>query len=210
MQYRKIRKEYKYGQLSDDAMQEDPMALFEAWIHDAQESMGMDVTAFTLSTVDSAGMPDARILLLKDLGTRDMTFYTNWLSKKSQDLHTNPKAHALFFWPMQERQIRVQGTVRKLPFEEGAAYFSERPIASQQAAMASTQSAPIASRDDLEAAYKEVCDRGEEAVRCPEHWGGYAMSMDRIEFWQGRPNRLHDRIVFEFAQGEWTTERLQP
>ena len=186
------------------------MALFESWIKAAQESMGMDVTAFTLSTVAPDGMPDARILLLKDLGARDMTFYTNWLSKKSQDLDANPKAHALFFWPLQERQIRVQGTVSKLPYDQGAGYFYERPVASQQAAMASTQSAPIGSRDELEAAFESICDQGEEAITCPEHWGGYAMSMDRIEFWQGRPNRLHDRIVFEHHDGEWSTERLQP
>ncbi|MEY3928182.1 MAG: pyridoxamine 5-phosphate oxidase [Bacteroidota bacterium] len=205
------RKEYVKGSLDDRWMHADPYVQFQAWMEEFRATGAEDATAFALSTVASNGDPDARTVLLKEFREGDLIFYTNYASKKGKDLEANPRAHALFFWPSLERQIRVLGSVRKISAEESSAYFASRPLGSQWGAAASQQSQPIASREAMEAQLKSIQDQHPESIPRPEHWGGYAIRAERIEFWQGRASRLHDRIQFTRQPDQsWTAQRLQP
>lgn len=205
------RKEYVKGSLDDRWMHADPYVQFQAWMEEFRATGAEDATAFALSTVASNGDPDARTVLLKEFREGDLIFYTNYASKKGKDLEANPRAHALFFWPSLERQIRVLGSVHKISAEESSAYFASRPLGSQWGAAASQQSQPIASREAMEAQLKSIQDQHPESILRPEHWGGYAIRAERIEFWQGRASRLHDRIQFTRQPDQsWTAQRLQP
>jgi len=187
------------------------MTQFAAWLEEYLASGADDATAFALSTVSEEGQPDARIVLLKELRGRDLVFFTNYASKKGRDLAKNPSAHALFFWPSLERQVRICGLVRRIPAHESDAYFASRPLGSQWGAVASSQSQPITSRADMEVQWAKVQQANPNGVARPKHWGGYALSVDRIEFWQGRASRLHDRIQFNLSANDtWTAQRLQP
>jgi len=158
-----------------------------------------DATAFALSTVSSQGEPDARIVLLKELRGRELVFFTNYRSKKGQDLEAHPRAHALFFWPAMERQVRIFGSVARVSDQESLTYFASRPVGSQWGAAVSDQSQPVAS------------PANPNGVPRPPHWGGFALTAHRIEFWQGRASRLHDRIQYQHrADGTWSAQRLQP
>jgi pyridoxamine 5'-phosphate oxidase len=192
-------------------MHAHPYVQFQAWMEEFRATGAEDATAFALSTVASNGDPDARTVLLKEFREGDLIFYTNYASKKGKDLEANPRAHALFFWPSLERQIRVLGSVHKISAEESSAYFASRPLGSQWGAAASQQSQPIASREAMEAQWKSIQDQHPESIPRPEHWGGYAIRAERIEFWQGRASRLHDRIQFTRQPDQsWTAQRLQP
>ncbi|MEN9939491.1 MAG: pyridoxamine 5-phosphate oxidase [Bacteroidota bacterium] len=205
------RKEYVKGSLDDRWMHAHPYVQFQAWMEEFRATGAEDATAFALSTVASNGDPDARTVLLKEFREGDLIFYTNYASKKGKDLEANPRAHALFFWPSLERQIRVLGSVHKISAEESSAYFASRPLGSQWGAAASQQSQPIASREAMEAQWKSIQDQHPESIPRPEHWGGYAIRAERIEFWQGRASRLHDRIQFTRQPDQsWTAQRLQP
>ncbi|MEY3694062.1 MAG: pyridoxamine 5'-phosphate oxidase [Schleiferiaceae bacterium] len=205
------RKEYVKGSLDDRWLNADPLVQFAAWLEEYRATGVEDSTAFALSTVSAEGQPDARIVLLKELRGRDMIFFTNYASKKGRDLDRVPSAHALFFWPSLERQIRIGGRVRRIPASESDAYFASRPLGSQWGAAASDQSQPIASRSEMEQRLAEVQRANPDGVVRPEHWGGFALAVDRIEFWQGRASRLHDRIQFHLSAAEtWTAQRLQP
>lgn len=205
------RKEYVKGSLDDRWMLADPFVQFQAWMDEYRATGVEDATAFALSTVATNGDPDARTVLLKEFREGDLIFYTNYSSKKAKDLESNPRAHALFFWPSLERQIRVLGSVHKISPEESTAYFKSRPLGSQWGAAASQQSQPIASREAMEAQLKAVQEKHPESIERPEHWGGYAIRAERIEFWQGRASRLHDRIQFTRQPDQsWTAQRLQP
>lgn len=205
------RKEYVKGSLDDRWMLAHPYVQFQAWMEEFRATGAEDATAFALSTVASNGDPDARTVLLKEFREGDLIFYTNYASKKGKDLEANPRAHALFFWPSLERQIRVLGSVHKISAEESSAYFASRPLGSQWGAAASQQSQPIASREAMEAQWKSIQDQHPESIPRPEHWGGYAIRAERIEFWQGRASRLHDRIQFTRQPDQsWTAQRLQP
>jgi pyridoxamine 5'-phosphate oxidase len=161
--------------------------------------------------VSANGDPDARTVLLKEVREGELVFYTNYTSKKGKDLEATPRAHALFFWPSLERQIRVLGSVHKISVEESSAYFASRPLGSQWGAAASQQSQPIASREAMEAQWKALQDQYPDSIPRPDHWGGYAIRAERIEFWQGRASRLHDRIQFTRQPNQsWTAQRLQP
>jgi pyridoxamine 5'-phosphate oxidase len=172
----------------------------------------LDLNAMTLATADRQGRPSARIVLLKGLDGRGFIFYTNYNSRKGHELEENPHAALVFHWPEQERQVCVSGTVSKLPVVESEAYFRSRPRGSRIGAWASDQSTTVADRTELEARWKQVEDRYPEAdVPCPPHWGGYVLNPTRVEFWQGRPNRLHDRFRYSRrADNTWNIERLSP
>jgi len=210
MQLSHIRKEFLLSQLGDQALKADPIAMLQAWIASGEESMGLDMTAFTLSTVSAEGQPDARILLLKGIKEGALIFYSNYASKKGKDLALNPNACASFFWPTMECQLRIHGQVKPLDGATNDAYFLSRPHTSRAGALASDQSKPIVSREALEAKFKQWDGCDAEVLRRPDHWGGYAMRIDYIEFWQGRANRLHDRIAFTKTANHWTSKRLQP
>ena len=158
----------------------------------------------------SDGQPDARIVLLKALERGSMQFFTHYTSKKGRDLAANPYAHALFFWPSQERQVRVSGPVTQVDPAWSTQYFNSRPVESRRGAIASNQSAPIESRAALDAQFQALQATPDDALQRPEGWGGYALEIQRIEFWQGRSSRLHDRLEYYRVEDTWKVRRLAP
>lgn len=204
------RKEYRANSLSDEEKSADPVALFSEWLESYRQTGVADATAFALSTVSSDCHPDARIVLLKALEQGRMQFFTHYTSKKGRDLAANPFAHALFFWPSQERQVRVFGPVSRVDSAWSTQYFNSRPAESRRGAIASDQSAPIESRAALDGQFQALQATPDAALQRPEGWGGYALEIQRIEFWQGRPSRMHDRLVFTKQDAAWHVQRLQP
>lgn len=230
-----IRREYSVGGLNRQDMAADPFAQFNRWFEQASGAQGgsrlrrvgialfkvwqailghapVDVNAMVLATTDKDGRPSARNVLLKGMDNRGFIFYTNYDSRKGRDLVENPKASLVFYWQEFERQVCVGGTVAKLPRAESEAYFRSRPKGSRIAAWASNQSEVISSRDVLEERWKEFAAKysGDEVPLAP-NWGGYILNPDRIEFWQGRLNRLHDRFCYtRTPDNRWTLERLSP
>jgi len=206
-----IRLDYGRASLTEDDVLADPIAQFGKWFEEAMHAKVNEPNAMSLATVDSEGRPSSRIVLIKQYDQRGFTWYTNYDSQKGQQLRATPHAALLFFWSELERQVRIEGTVTKTSREESDKYFYSRPLKSQIGAIASKQSEPIANRAQLEANYDAVAAAsGDQPVR-PEHWGGYRLDPVRIEFWQGRRSRFHDRIVYcKQADGSWTRERLQP
>jgi pyridoxamine 5'-phosphate oxidase len=171
----------------------------------------LDLNAMTLATADKHGRPSARIVLLKGLDERGFMFYTNYNSRKGHELAENPEAALVFYWPEQERQVTIAGQVSKLPKAESEAYFESRPRGSQIGAWASDQSAVVGDRTELEKKWQEFEAKFPKEVPCPEHWGGYVLAPKRMEFWQGRPNRLHDRFRYTRQNDKsWSIERLSP
>lgn len=191
----------------------DPFHLFARWFREATEAGHIEPSAMTLSTVTKEGRPAARMVLLKDAGPAGFTFYTNYESDKARDLAGRPFAALTFFWDRLQRQVRIEGAVEKVSRGESEAYFRSRPRGSRIGAWASAQSRPLeGGRAALEARVAEIEARypGEE-VPCPPHWGGYRLRPDRIEFWQGRPSRLHERLVYSMdGDGGWRTASLMP
>jgi pyridoxamine 5'-phosphate oxidase len=189
----------------------DPIAQFQTWLALARASALKEPTAMTLATVSPDGQPSARMVLLKSAGPDGFTFYTNYESRKARELHHNPKAALVFWWPELERQVRITGAVTRVPAAESEAYFQSRPEGSQLGAWASRQSSPIASRQVLEDRLAELSAqyRG-RPIPLPPFWGGYRLTPDTIEFWEGRPNRLHDRILYSKTPAGWRIERLSP
>ena len=204
------RKEYATGSLQggDESMADR----LTAWLEAARDADPEDYNAMTLSTVDAEGHPDARIVLLRDVDREGsgFLFYTNYRSAKGKQLADHPSAALTFFWPALERQLRIRGTVERLSAEESDRYFNSRPRPSRIGAWASQQSESITDRNALEAARAEVEARFPGDVPRPPHWGGYRLVADAIEFWQGRPGRLHDRIRCKRQGESWIQERLQP
>ena len=204
------RKEYATGSLQggDESMADR----LTAWLEAARDADPEDYNAMTLSTVDAEGHPDARIVLLRDVDREGsgFLFYTNYRSAKGKQLADHPSAALTFFWPALERQLRIRGTVERLSAEESDRYFNSRPRPSRIGAWASQQSEFVADRSALEAARAEVEARFPGDVPRPPHWGGYRLVADAIEFWQGRPGRLHDRIRCKRQGESWIQERLQP
>lgn len=197
--------------LPDADVGDDPIALFGRWFEDARESGIVLPDAVALSTADADGKPSGRMVLLKGFDERGFRFFTNFGSRKSRELDENPRAALTFHWAILERQVRIEGTVHRLPEDESAAYFQTRARGSQIGAWASRQSEPLGSREELKAAAKEAEERfAGGRVPLPPFWGGYRLVAHRIEFWQGRANRLHDRVVFEQEGGEWRSGRLYP
>ncbi|MCW5695915.1 MAG: pyridoxamine 5'-phosphate oxidase [Bauldia sp.] len=195
----------------DFAPNVDPLALFAAWLTEAEASEPNDPGAMTLATVDPDGRPDARIVLLKDFDDRGFVFYSNRGSAKGRQLAARPEAALLFHWKTLRRQVRVRGSVSSASVEEADAYFASRPRESRIGAWASRQSAPLAARAELEEAVaRYVAEFGEGPVPRPEHWVGYRLAPREIELWEDRPHRLHERILFTRTDGGWTGTRLHP
>lgn len=207
--------DYMRSSLDEHSAGDDPVRLLESWLEDARQHDCLpEPTAMALATVDAAGRPANRIVLARGIDARGLRFYTNYNSNKGRDLEAHPYACALFYWPALERQARIDGAIEKLPEEESDAYFAERPRGSQVGAWASPQSRALESREALEREVRAVERRfeGVAVLPRPPHWGGYLLRSSRFEFWQGRPNRLHDRIVFEQVDGAggWRRVRLAP
>lgn len=207
-----IRSDYQKKSLSKREVSANPMDQFEHWFEEATSAEINEPTAMNLSTVDKNGRPTARIVLLKGINDSAFQFYTNYDSQKAQDLARNPFAALTFFWPELERQIRIEGKVEKLSALTSENYFSSRPRESQIGAWASPQSQVIENRYMLEENVKNLKKKydGKDVPR-PQHWGGYQLVPDKLEFWQGRSSRLHDRIVYRLGpDNHWMIERLAP
>jgi len=206
-----LRKDYSRASLTEGDVDPDPIRQFSVWFRQALDAGIPEANAMSVATVGADGRPSSRILLIKDVDSEGFTWFTNYASRKGRELAVQPHAALLFHWVELERQVRIEGRVEKLPDAQSDAYFQSRPLKSRIGALASAQSEPVASREALEQQYAEAeVAYGEEPVR-PPHWGGYRLVPDRVEFWQGRPSRLHDRILYlRGADGAWRRERLQP
>lgn len=206
-----IRKDYKLQTLLETDVATDPIVQFGKWWDEAINSAIDEVNAMTLATVDKNNIPSARIVLLKGYDKNGFVFFTNYQSHKGQQLQQNPHACLVFFWKELERQIRITGTVEKISEEESDAYFTSRPAGSRIGAWASPQSSVIANRTVIEKKSKELEQQyGDNNIPRPPHWGGYIVKPTQIEFWQGRPSRLHDRIQYSLQKDRWVIERLAP
>jgi pyridoxamine 5'-phosphate oxidase len=206
-----LRKDYGQATLNETDVADDPFEQFNTWFEQALTAEVNEPNAMNLATVDDAGRPSSRIVLIKQFDRRGFTWYTNYDSQKGRQLAANPHAALLFFWSELERQIRIEGVVERTSAEESDKYFHSRPLKSRLAAIASEQSAPVADRAALEQHYEEVAARYGESPPRPDHWGGFRLVPRRIEFWQGRHSRFHDRIVYTLQpDGSWTRARLQP
>jgi pyridoxamine 5'-phosphate oxidase len=206
-----MRKDYGQHSLNEADVAADPFDQFTTWFEQALVAEVNEPNAMTVATVDAEGRPTSRIVLIKQFDRRGFTWYTNYDSQKGRQLATNPNAALLFFWSELERQIRIEGVVERTTAEESDKYFHSRPLQSRLSAIASTQSAPIASRAALEQHYEAVARQYGESPPRPENWGGFRLVPRRIEFWQGRRSRFHDRIVYTLQDdGSWTRQRLQP
>jgi len=228
-----LRREYTIGGLDRRDLAADPLKQFEAWFAQASGAPGdrlrkigialyklwhallgsvpIDVNAMTLATVGADGVPSSRTVLLKGVDARGFIFFTNYDSRKGHELENNPKAALTFFWADDERQVCITGKTSRLPRAESEAYFKSRPRGSQLGAWASDQSRVVKDRETLEKMWQEAAAKYPQEVPIPPHWGGYVLAPERIEFWQGRPSRLHDRFVYtRQPDGAWQIDRLSP
>jgi pyridoxamine 5'-phosphate oxidase len=206
-----LRNDYARGSLDEHHVDADPIRQFQVWFQQALDAQVPEPNAMTLATVDERGQPSARIVLVKGADERGFVFFTNYESRKGHDLATNPRAGLLFYWIELERQVRIEGKVEKTSAHESDAYFTSRPLGSRIGAWASEQSREIAGRTLLEEREKAFTERFGDNPPRPPHWGGYRLVPARIEFWQGRPSRLHDRILYvRNADASWQISRLAP
>jgi pyridoxamine 5'-phosphate oxidase len=206
-----LRKDYSRASLSETDVNPNPIEQFSKWFQEAISAQVPEANAMSMSSASADGRPSSRILLIKDVDQRGFTFFTNYESRKGRELDSNPYAALLFYWIELERQVRIEGRVERITDAENDAYYNSRPVKSRLGAIASAQSRPVASREVLEARVQEVEKQfGDHPVRPPQ-WGGYRLVPEYLEFWQGRPSRLHDRIAYQRqADGSWTLQRLQP
>lgn len=207
----KIRRDYTQQALVESAIKESPIDQFKIWFEQALSADLLDPNAMTLATATKDGAPSSRIVLLKGVDEDGFRFYTNYSSRKGKELEENPQAALCFYWPSLERQVRIEGRVEKLSRTESADYFHQRPRLSQLGAWASHQSHKVDSREELEASFNKIKERFEgQEVPPPDFWGGYLLKPVRVEFWQGRSGRLHDRICYEKQGDTWNIIRLSP
>ena len=201
---------YQRGELVEGQASRDPFEQFDRWFAEAQQAGFREPNAMALATADAAGKPSLRTVLLRGWDRRGFCFYTNYESRKGRELEANPNAALLFYWDQLERQVRLEGRIARLSAEDSDAYFSSRPRGHRLGAWVSEQSSSIPNREALEARMREVEARFPHEVPRPPHWGGYRLTPARFEFWQGRPNRLHDRLAFSADGARWIRERLAP
>ena len=205
-----VRREYMLAGLSEEDAARDPLEQFERWMGDALTHELPMSNAMTLATVTAEGKPDARIVLLKGIEEGRFLFYTNYESAKGRQLAANPQACLVFFWVELERQVRVTGRVDKVTAADSDTYFASRPLGARLSAWASSQSMPVPARTTLEQALAKMEEQHSGTPPRPPHWGGYRVEPEKIEFWQGRPNRLHDRLLYTRTGTTWTIGRLAP
>ncbi len=202
---------FNQSELKEAEAGDDPFALFREWFQEAVRREIPQANAFTLATADHSGRPSARVLLLKEADARGFVFYTNYLSRKGRDLEENPQAAICFYWREMEKQVRIEGRIERVSRAESADYFRTRPRESQLGAHASIQSVELPGRELLDEKYQEAETRyAGEDVLLPDYWGGYRLLPESIEFWQGRPSRLHDRLLFQRDGDRWRRVRLSP
>ncbi|HPD66376.1 MAG TPA: pyridoxamine 5'-phosphate oxidase [Bacteroidia bacterium] len=204
-----IHNQYLRGELKEEDVGHNPFSLFEKWLIEAFDAKIPEPNAMTLSTIGKDNRPSSRIVLLRDYTYKGFVFYTNYKSRKGKDLKHHEYAALNFFWPQLERQVRIEGKVEKLDENMSDIYFQSRPYESQIAALISPQSEKISSRQELLSEFDKVLSKKEDIKR-PHFWGGYLLIPDKIEFWQGREHRLHDRILFEKKKDKWKVSRLAP
>jgi pyridoxamine 5'-phosphate oxidase len=207
------RLEYKQNVLHESSVEKNPFDQFNNWLREAFELDKNYANAMVLSTVDVNLMPDSRVVLLRDISNEGLTFFTNYNSKKGHDIKINPTASVLFFWKEQERQVRIQGKLHLLPQHNSDEYFESRPFESQVGACVSNQSEPVKNRRALDALFKKAIKNFKShKISRPKHWGGYMLVPSKFEFWQGRSNRLHDRLQYDLDWNKkvWNIQRLMP
>ena len=207
-----LRKEYARESLDISDVHSDPVEQFDKWFQEALNANVLEANAMNLATISEHGRPTSRIVLLKGVERGCFVFYTNYQSQKGRELEKNPACALTFFWPELERQVRIEGLAERLPHEQSEVYFQSRPRGSQIGAWSSPQSSVIANRELLEKRVDEISKRfdGQSVLPKPQQWGGYRVAPFEIEFWQGRPSRLHDRIVYSLVDQAWKINRLAP
>jgi len=206
-----LRHDFSKQTLDEKNVSINPILQFEKWFKEAVDAHVNEPNAMTVCTATKEGKPSARILLLRNFNEDGFVYYTNYASRKGTEINTNPNCALLFFWPELERQVRIEGSVQKQSAEESDLYFNTRPRGSKLGAWTSEQSRVIANRDVLNEEYEKISKKyPDENVPRPPHWGGYLLNPTSIEFWQGRPSRLHDRILYVLENNNWKIERLAP
>jgi len=212
MDLHNIRETYKFDSLDEQHLLNDPIDQFRNWLESYQKLGVKDYNAMAIATVSPSGVPENRIVLLKEVRAEGLVFYTNYNSQKGQSIAASKLVSSLFFWREQERQVRITGQVEKIDVDQSKDYFKTRPYLSQIGAAASEQSEPIESRSALEAKFNSFMKEYPEGskVPMPEDWGGYLIRPNRFEFWQGREGRLHDRLIYNLEDSLWVTSRIQP
>lgn len=211
MKLHSIRTEYKYAELSEINITRNPFRQFENWMNEALKARVNEPTAMSVATLGIDGFPDSRIVLLKHFDENGFTFFTNYTSNKGNSIAKNPAVGLHFFWPELERQIRISGFAEKTSVEVSDSYFYSRPVLSQIAAIVSTQSSKIPSREFLDSQFQSIKEKNNvDNIKRPENWGGFLVKPVKFEFWQGRESRLHDRILYEKENDNWLISRLAP
>ncbi len=207
-----MRIEYQRAALGETAASRNPFEQFRIWFEEAAVSATLEPNAMIVATVGADGQPSQRTVLLKSFDDAGFVFFTNYDSRKGEDLRQNPRVSLLFYWAVMERQVRIEGMAKRTTSEESDAYWQIRPRGSQIGALASPQSQVISDRAWLASRYRSIESRnaGADAVSRPAHWGGIRVVPEQMEFWQGRPNRLHDRLRYRLERGSWVIERLAP
>jgi len=207
-----LRLNYNKESLSKEDLQDDPIVLFEHWMNHAISKEVLEPNAMVLSTANKAGEISSRVVLIKEISEAGFIFYTNYNSRKGAQIEENSNGAMVFFWKEVERQVRIEGKIEKVSQEKSEQYFQSRPKGSQIGAWCSPQSEYIDSRDILEKRKAELEEqyKDQDVLPCPPHWGGYLVRPNRIEFWQGRPSRLHDRFCYEWINDQWKINRLAP
>ena len=206
-----LRREYKLNNLSEETVNKNPFRQFEIWFKDMMNNGSIEPNAMVLATADSNSKPSVRVVLLKGLDDEGFTFFTNYKSRKGKEIHRNKSASLLFYWAALERQVRVEGKIKKISRAESQKYFDTRPLYSRLAAWASAQSKIIPGREYLELQFQKYEKKfNGKKIPVPPDWGGYKLIPNYFEFWQGRENRLHDRIAFRKRKGKWEIVRLAP
>ncbi len=208
MNLHELRENYSKYSLNETEVNTNPFKQFEVWFGDAKNGAIREPNAMTLATATHSGKPSARVVLLKEVNQEGFVFYTNYLSRKGKEIGENPYATILFFWDALERQVRIEGILKKVDEATSEAYFNSRPLESRIGAIVSAQSTVIESAQVLETLFEQTKTAGN--IERPKHWGGYVLMPDYFEFWQGRPNRIHDRIAYTQTKSEWLIQRLAP